>query len=261
MSSFALDKWYLDLVTDDGTAVVGYVVGVHWHGVDLRMAARLEVGPTGHPVEHMALGDQAMPHLAGGCLSWTSDALGLRGEWRGLDAPITRTLLASASGNIEWSCVMPRARATVVTPSARHDGLGYAERLRLTLPPWALPFKILRWGRHVSDRHALVWIEWEGHHPLRAAWLDGEPQPAAHVVTSGIDGLSDQRALRWHDDRDLTRRSVVHTLAGVAPALAVRVAGRLAGMQEHKQLSPSALVDAAGLALDAGWAMHEVVTW
>jgi hypothetical protein len=32
-------------------------------------------------------------------------------------------------------------------------------------------------------------------------------------------------------------------------------------MQEHKQLSRSSLVDAGGHALDAGWAIHEVVTW
>ena len=43
--------------------------------------------------------------------------------------------------------------------------------------------------------------------------------------------------------------------------LAARVAGRLATMQEHKQLSASSLVDAAGHALDHGWAIHEVVTW
>jgi hypothetical protein len=47
----------------------------------------------------------------------------------------------------------------------------------------------------------------------------------------------------------------------VAPVLAARVAGRLATMQEHNELSRSSLVDAGGRALDEGWAIHEVVTW
>jgi hypothetical protein len=196
-----------------------------------------------------------------GLLAWTSASLAQHGEWRGLDAPIERTLLTSPAGAIEWSCVMPRARASVVTASGRHEGLGYAERLRLTLPPWAFPFHTLRWGRHLSADHAVVWIEWDGEQSMRATWLDGVPQPDAHVLATGVAGLTNQRALRWHGARDLSRRAVGATISRVAPALAARVAGRLATMQEHKQLSRSSLIDASGRALDEGWAIHEVVTW
>jgi hypothetical protein len=213
------------------------------------------------PIERTSLGEAASPEFANGRLSWTSATLGLHGEWRALDAPIALTLLASRAGNIEWLCAVPCARAAVVTPGARYEGLGYAERLRLTLPPWALPFRTLRWGRHASDRHALVWIEWDGEQPMRAAWLDGEPQPSARVVASGVAGLTNQRELRWHGGRDLSRRPVDATVARAAPALAARVAGRLATMQEHKQLSPSSLIDAGGVPIDRGWAIHEVVTW
>lgn len=169
--------------------------------------------------------------------------------------------LTSADGTIEWHCLIPRARATIVTPTARYDGLGYVEHLRLTLPPWAFPFHTLRWGRHLSERHGLVWIAWDGATPMRVAWLDGEVQPAAQVTATGVSDLSTGRALQWHDSRDLCHRQVGAAVSQVAPALGALVAGRLARMQEHKQLSASALVDAAGTALDAGWTIHEVVTW
>lgn len=259
--AFVLEKWYLDVVADDGTALVGYVADVAWHGLHLRYTSRLEAPPAAPPSETSALGDAAWPVVAPGGLSWTSAALGLHGVWRGLDGPIERTLLTSAAGAIEWSCLLPRARATIVTASGRLEGLGYAERLRLTLPPWAFPFHTLRWGRHVSAEHAVVWIEWDGQHSMRAAWLDGVPQSAAQVTGTGVSGLADGRTLRFEAGRDLSRRAVADTIARAAPALATRVAGRLASMQEHKQLSRSSLVDASGHALDAGWAIHEVVTW
>jgi hypothetical protein len=259
--SFTLDKWYLDLVADDGTAVVGYAAKVAWQAFGLRYTSALLVPSASPPIEQTSLGDDAWPRFADGCVTWTSKTLGLHGEWRGLEPPIAHTLLTSPAGSIEWSCVMPRARVEVVTPSARYDGLGYAEHLRLTLPPWALPFRTLRWGRHVSDRHSLVWIEWDGEQAMRAAWLDGEPQASARVVDSGLAGLTEQRELRWRASRDLTRRAVDRLVARVAPALSALVAGRLGTMQEHKRLSPSSLLDASGQAIDNGWAIHEVVTW
>lgn len=259
--SFSVDKWYVDLVTADGSAVVGYVLTVRWLGIDLQIASRLVVERSGRRDERSALGEGGTPEIADGRLTWTSEALGLHAVWHALDAPIAQTLLTSPAGSVEWSCVMPRARATAVTRGARYEGLGYGEHLRLTLPPWALPFHRLRWGRHLSDRHALVWIEWDDGAALRHVWLDGERQTAARLAASGLAGLTEGRALRWDDHRDLTRRSVGDAIADVAPGLAAHVAGRLAAMQELKQLAQSTLVDAAGRPLDAGWSLHEVVTW
>ena len=257
---FTLEKWYLDLVTDDGTAVVGYVAGVEWQGISLRYASCLVAAPVLPPIERTSLGEAEWPEVANGGLRWTSETLALHGEWHALDAPITRTLLTSPIGAIEWCCVAPRARVAITSPAGRHEGLGYAERLRLTLPPWAVPFRTLRWGRHLSERHALIWIEWDGAQSMRAAWLDGEFQPSARVVASGVAGLTNHRDLRWHGGRDLSQRPVDAFLGRVAPALAARVAGRLATMQEHKQVSPSSLVDAEASPIDQGWAIHEVVT-
>lgn len=270
--SFTVEKWYLDLVTDDGTAVIGYVVDVRWLGLAVRLAARLIVDAGGRREELTAHGDTAWPQPADGRLTWTSESLGVTGEWRALDAPITSTLLETRAGRIDWACLMPRARASVDISAAnraregrvapvRYEGLGYAEHLRLTVPPWAVPFHTVRWGRHVSDGHALVWIERDGAAPMRAAWLDGTPEPLATVGPSGVTGLSSGRALRWHAGHVLTDRSVGDAIAGAAPALGSLIAGRLANVREHKQRSASSLVDAGGRALDRGWAIHEEVTW
>lgn len=258
--SFEVDKWYMDVVTDEGVAVIGYLLDVRWLGLDLRIASRLVARPGEPPDEKTTLGRSAVSH-AGEVLTWTSEPLGVRATWRALEAPVSSTLLASPTGRIEWSCTHPRADATVVTTAATYEGLGYAEHVRLTVPPWALPFQTLRWGRHVSDGHSLVWIEWDGERTMRSAWLDGVTQPSARVVDGGVHGLESQQTLHWHEGRDLVRRSVGRAIGEVAPALSAHIAGRLAGLLEHKQLSRSSLIDAAGRALDHGWTIHEVVTW
>ena len=72
-------------------------------------------------------------------LSWASVPLGLHGVWRGLAPPVERTLLPSRGRH--HRVVLPDAARP---RHGRHGdgpgrGTGYAERLRLTLPPWAFP--------------------------------------------------------------------------------------------------------------------------
>ena len=259
--SFSVDKWYLDLVTDDGTAVVGYVVDVRWVAPRVRLASCLVVHPDAQRDERTSLGETAWPAVVDGRLTWTAATLGLRAEWHALDAPIAQTLLTSPAGDIEWTCAMPRARGSVAIASAVHEGFGYAEHLRMTVTPWTVPFHTVRWGRHLSARHALVWIERDGQAPMQAAWLDGVPEPLARVGTSGVTGLSDRRRLAWQASRTLVDRSVGDRVAEATPALAARLAGRLARLREHKQVSASELTDGDGRVLDRGWAIHEEVTW
>ena len=259
--SFTVDKWYLDLVTHDGSVLVAYAVDLRWLGLAMRLTSRLIVGPDGRRDERSTGLDTSWPALDGGRLSWTSETLGLDGTWLALDPPIARTLVASPAGVIDWTCDMPRARATATTGTACYEGFGYAEHLHLTLPPWALPFTTLRWGRHVSGRHGIVWIERDGVDCLRDIWVDGEPAPLARVVADGVVGLPGDRSLHWQPGRDVVRRSVSEAMARVAPPLAHALGGRLATMREHKQLSRSSLVDSSGRSLDAGWAVHEEVTW
>jgi len=257
---FSLDKWYLDLVTGDGIALIGYAAELRWHALHLRYAAVLESHPGTPPHERATIRHSSPPEVTGDRIAWRCQPLHLQGEWRALAPAIEATLLDGPAGTITWSCVMPRAFASVESGTARHEGLGYVERLRLTLPPWDFPFRALRWGRHLSVGHALVWIEWDGELTRRWAWLDGRLQPSARVAGDGVEGLEDGLALRWQQGRDLRRRSVMETLREAAPLLVQRATGRLGTMDEHKRLARSTLLE-NGQPRDEGWAIHEEVTW
>lgn len=257
---FTLDKWYLDLVTDDGTALIGYAADLRWHAVRLRYASLLVNRPGHGPHEQAIVRGVTAPDVAGDSLQWRSRPLRVEGEWQRLTPPIEATLLETPAGMITWSCLFPRARATVEVGDARYEGLGYAEQLRLSLAPWDFPFRALRWGRHLSAGHSLVWIEWEGPLARHWVWLDGAPQPAARVVSDGVIGLAAGCVLHWDSGREVRRRSVIEAINDAAPAVVRRLTGRIGSMDEHKRLSRSTLV-ADGKVLDEGWAIHEEVTW
>jgi hypothetical protein len=259
---FALLKWYFDLVTDTGTAMVLYATRLQWGRLRAGYASVLYSAPGGLLKEEATMRGVKRPRLLREGLTWQSEPLGVVGTWTRPtpSKPIRRTLIRGSTGHIRWTCYLPSARARVRYGDRELAGTGYVESLRLTIPPWKLPFNTLRWGRYASDRHSLVWIDWAGTRCQRWCWLDGLEQPGARLTETGVEGLSDGSELRLEGSRDIRDRRVLATLTDIAPGLSRRLAGRLARMHEHKVLDRSALVR-VGEPRDRGWTLHEVVTW
>jgi hypothetical protein len=135
-------------------------------------------------------------------------------------------------------------------------GIGYVESLLLTIPPWKLPFNELKWGRHASDRHAAVWIEWTGAHAARYVWFDGVPDCDARPTSAGLAGLAGNGEVMVQDARDVCRRSpLVHVSERLPP-----IVNRLNAMIEHKHVGRSAIV-VGGRPIDTGWCVFEKVSW
>jgi hypothetical protein len=257
---FALDKWYLDLVTDLGTVLVGYAVECRIGPARFRYASLLHASHDRPATERTTLRDVRFPALDGDVLRWNIPALRFEGAWERTAAPIGKTLLDAARGRIEWDCCVPRARVTARLDGAAVAGLGYAERLHLTCLPWQLPFSTLRWGRHVSESGGAVWIEWDGDLDRRWIWLDGREQPVALLDSDGITQCAGQGGLRLMDRRIVLDRQVLESVGRVLPAAIRDRFGPLAGMREQKWLSRSVLRRDDGI-VDRGWTIHEEVRW
>ena len=256
---FHVDKWYLDVITDRGTAVILYAARVEWGRLHVDYASVLRASKAGEPQEASTIRHVEQPRIRGNLLAWRNAPLDVDGEWQREARPIRRTLASGSDGDIRWTCQMPRARARVRCGDQRFEGLGYVERLDLTIPPSKLPFRALRWGRHVSSAHSLIWIDWAGDRDRRWIWLDGEEQRAA-LLSGGVpSGLTSGAALYLRDRRDVRDRPVLAVLDALPRALARRVAGGIAGMHEHKMVSQSSIV-IGGVEVDEGWSLHEVVT-
>jgi hypothetical protein len=257
---FLLNKWYLDLVTPDGAVVVCYSARLRWGATRLRVASILLDVPGATPEEAVTVRRVERPVIDREGLRWSSETLDVHGEWRRLRPAIRETLLRDGIGAVRWSCRVPLATAEIQWGHRRFAGLGYVESLGMTVSPTRLPFRTLRWGRHLSPEHSLVWIDWSGDVSGRWVWLDEVRQRGATLGQDETIHLPEGRHLDLRDSREIRDQLVFPAIGALLPGIASRVAGSLGTLREHKRVSRSALYQDER-SLDSGWTVHEVVTW
>ncbi|MGE0355029.1 MAG: hypothetical protein AB7Q69_17590 [Gemmatimonadales bacterium] len=257
---FRLTKWYLDLVTEQGTALITYAAALEWSGLRVHYVSILLARPGIPPEEHSTWSDVRLPQPDGDTLRFRHAGLPLDGEWRREAAPLDATLLDSPSGRLHWSCLQPSAAATLEFSGETFTGRGYAECLVMTCLPWTLPFRSLRWGRFASASSSVVWIDWNGEQPRRWVWLDGAAEPGAVLQGGGIAGLSGGRRLRLVPVRELCDRRSLQVISRRLPALDALPAGPIRNLREAKRLDRGILYREQ-VPVSEGWTIHEVVTW
>lgn len=253
---FELDKWYMDVVDEDGSALFAYTARVQLGTELVSVASFCHLSAAGEVSELSTLRPGPPPVFDDGRLAWQCQTLDMSGEWIGDSAPIERTLLSDERGAVEWHCHAPRARAQMRVGDVELHGWGYVERLRVTLPLADLPFRWLSWGRHLSSKHALVWIDWHDTDATRWIFLDGVEQPNARVTDYGIYGLNGGRSLRRGEGFGMILRPAVSSVARLVPKLAHLAEGPLSSMREHRWAAPSRLVSRTR-PLDDGWSLYE----
>ncbi len=199
------------------------------------------------------------PSIDHAAVRWHSDVLDVHGEWLRLQPAVRETLVRDHTGAIRWSCRAPLAAAEVRWGRRRFSGLGYVESLGMTMPPTQMPFHTLRWGRHLSSEHSLVWIDWSGKVPGQWVWLDGVRQRGVTFATDGAIQLSGGRRLELNESRDIRNQPVLPAMVTALPGIAQHLAGSLGALHEHKMVACSSLHDGQ-LSLHRGWTVHEVVT-
>jgi hypothetical protein len=256
---FRLSKWYLDLITPDGIAVICYSARVHWGPLRLRYASILVDMSAGKTEQATTLRQVERPSIDGDTVRWRSGALDVRGEWRRQQPVVRATLLRTPSGAIRWACRAPLATATIQWGDRQFRGTGYVESLGMTVSPTQLPFRTLRWGRHLSHDHSLIWIDWTGDVTRRWIWLDGVRQEGSSFSDDGTIQLGGGRRLQLRETRDLHNAPVLESIGSFLPGLASRWVGSLATLHEHKMVARSALYQ-DHVPQDDGWTTYEEVT-
>ncbi|MBI4603716.1 MAG: hypothetical protein HY721_17315 [Planctomycetes bacterium] len=265
VDSFLLSKWYLDCVSQEGRVFIGYAATLRWRLLRLRSMSAMECGLEGRVVEMSTLRGYSEPQVRGDALRWTAPRLRVAGRWAALPAssatlpPRAVRLLDSESGRVDWTCHLPRAQAKVeVGGRALLEGLGYAERLELTVRPWMLPIDELRWGRFLAEDISVVWIEWRGPKPLSLVIHDGTAVGGA-VVSDAALRFGDFE-LKLDSPRVLREGTLGSTALRGLRLLRPLLPRRLLDTHECKWLSRGSLVH-AGKLVSSGWAIHEVVKW
>jgi hypothetical protein len=235
--NFALEKWYFDVVAPDARVRIAYVAKVVVGGVTLHYASVLRADAT-EPTMASTLRGVTMP--APGGSTWACTALGIEVSVVATAAPIDARILETDRGRLDWLCFAPRADVVGRDGDNEIAGVGYAEVLRMSIPPWSLPWNELRWGRaHVGDE-TFVWIKTD---------------TAARVYVNGHVGDMSELELELDRDRVLRDGVIGKTVLSIVPGSETLFPGRILGLMETKWLSR------ARTPRGTGFAIHEVVRW
>jgi hypothetical protein len=256
--ALALTKWYVDCCDASGRTVIGYWASLSWRGLVLTWHS-VTLFQSGRSVsQRSSLARVPAPAIQAGEIAWQAPALrcAIRAEIR--QPPFGARLLETEEGAVDWRCEAPVALVAVELdgrPPIR--GPGYAERIVLTVLPWRLPIRELRWGRWLDHdaRRSVVWIDWRGPPARTWVFVDGAQVPGAKVTDRGVavDGLSLSLDRRWtleaHRPGEIVRS--IPPLKAVVPASILALDGT-------KWCSSGRLRE-GGFAPLAGQAIHELV--
>ncbi len=256
MPGFQLSKWYADCTSEEGDAVIVYHAELRWRRLAIHYASVL-FHRDGQPAEsQFSLHKHAPPQLKDGAIEWPGT-----GCWRDIGTGVRELLYESAAGSVEWNCVAPRAAASVQVEGVLPvRGWGYAEHLQVSIAPWKMPIRQLRWGRFVNSTDAMVWIDWCGAHNKQVVYLNGKAVDAAaigdrEIVLANHEGvLSLDAAIALRDGLlGATALSMFPNLDRIFPKSVLQT-------RECKWLS-HAVLRRPGRPDSAGMAIHEVVEW
>lgn len=253
---FHLVKWYLDVVAPDGAVAIAYWTELRWRRLALRAASLLVATPAGAVRQRSTLraGDDVVLEPDGVRLSCRP--LGLEGAWQGPPGGAPVEVWSGPGGAVHWECLLPAAPAVLSGPGFSVSGTGYAERVRLTAPPWRLPLRRLRWGRFAAPEGALTWIDWEGPHTASLALL-GRERVALDAAGEEAVSAGGGRVALALSERTPLRGGTLGT--GPLRRLATILPRALLSVDERKWRSRGRLT--AGGRTVEGWVIHEVVTW
>jgi hypothetical protein len=258
MDRFALIKWYLDCVDDNGRSAIVYSSAliwgparVSWHGISLHEPGR-------EAIHRSSLASIPQPEWQGAGLVWRAPPLGCTVVCTPAQPPVSRRLIDLPDGAVDWTCEVPAASVAVALAGRPTlAGRGYAERVEMTVLPWRLPIDQLRWGRWISDDggRSLIWIDWTGPLPRTDVFLHGQPQAGPTVFDDRIE--ADGQSLGLSDRRTLHSRPLASALAGLAHVLSM-LPSSWCGVEDTKRVSRARL-DRPGAPPTAGWCIDEVV--
>lgn len=249
-----LKKYYFDLISPDGTAMIVY-------------SAQMQIGPINIPYGAVLLqrhGENLLEfqRLSEAELVMHNDViqvehlgLSLHGTWEDGASLRPQVLYNSSDGMIRWECISLNARAEVHHGGDSYQGTGYVECTQITVPLWRLPMDKLYWGRWISDDAStgVTWIRWEGGFPLSMAINEkGERFPASPMENGMRLGETE---LLWNDKVVLRAGDVSDSVLGRLNALGGLLPSRIRKMRENKYVASATLGDRHGSLI------FEEVTW
>jgi len=259
--AFQLSKWYADCVGDHGDAVILYHAQLRIGKLPIHYGSLLIKEHSAPPRALYSLRRHPAPIAGDHCIEWHSPHWKTRASWRRLGPSHREVLFESDAGALRWNCIAPRCAASVHFGSEKSlHGWGYAEYLELSLAPWRLPIRRLRWGRFVNATDSLVWIDWSGPYTKRTAYFNGATASPGHISDREVVLQAPCASLQLEDSHILRDGLLGETALSVIPRLGDLFPDSIFNVRECKWTS-RAVLRRPGFPDSLGTAIHEVVEW
>ena len=260
MLGFRLDKWYFDCTTASGAVWVGYAATLHLGPLPLHYGASiLQDGPDSATVQRQSL-RFGRTRTSPGLVAWSHPSLRIQGVWTGGFDTGPVVVHDGKAGRIVWHGRTLNAQVAVSVDGRELAGPGYAEELDMTVPPWRLPFRELRWGRFISgDRqHFATWIDMKGDPAGCRVWTERGASKGEVADDAVLPGEGTRLVLK--PERTLRSDNVAKTLLGRFHGLSRLFPRSMRNIGENKMIGTGPLLLGDGREV-RGTAIFEVVRW
>ena len=210
----------MDCVTDDNDVFIGYSADLSFSTVIVHFIASMLFQNNILVEKSKILLKQSEIRREKNNYLWQVDELSLRGEWSGSDSDhsIKKTLFDNESGKIIWHCLLPSSKVSLDIDGTELKGIGYLEHLEMTIKPWKLPFKELRWGRFIADGQNLVWIDWRNGLNKSFIFSNGIEIENGQVSDDSIE-LENSTKLTITDKKVIRERELSNSIINKIPIL------------------------------------------
>jgi len=254
---FSLVKWYMDCVTEPGTTAILYCAEICWRSVKASYSSILLADGNTVSTQTSMTRHRLDSDSGAGKIDVEFPALDVIGTWTAATPPVQHTMFEDSRGSVLWNCLQPSSSVSLHVGGRELTGLGYAECLTLTIPPWQLPMRQLRWGRFVSAQDSLAWIDWQGPYSTSLAVHNGRKCETRSISESEI--VLEDATLRMNQPLTLRSGALASTILPSAPFLRSLLPRSLFNIAEKKWRGRGSLETNGHQSL--GWVIHEVVDW
>ena len=261
---FYLNKWFLDFVGENGETMIFYAAKLNWNMLEVQYTSWLSFDPASGVSQTSRFRNINMPVSKNGIICWSDSKFGVEGCWKPLATPLNARIFDSEEGSVDWNCHQPASSVSLKFKDRTIRGMGYAEQLLLTVPPWKIPMDELRWGRFGSSENQMVWIELIAEEKRQWLWLNGEKIKNCIIEDDNILIAGKNISLKLDKEVVLESEkkilSVVESLLRYLPGINKIIPLKFIMAEECKWLSKGILKKRDAV-IAHGTAIHELVNF
>lgn len=256
---FELKKLYLDCIDEKGNCFIIYWAKLEFSLLKISYSGLIFSNAQNITIETSSLKKISNP-LVNNLLHFDNPSLQLKGSWERVDAPVSMLLYTDSKGKeIFWDCHHPKTITNISYNDKLFQGLGYAETLSISIKPWLLPIDELRWGRFLSEKITLIWINWKGKYPVNKVFYNGTVYEDAIFEEDSVS-FDKGSAILLFLEKTIIRTGKLANILAKMPWLKIIFNHKILNTVEIKFKSKSSF-SKDSIVITNGWSLFEIVTW